>query len=184
MKHLLPPRATRIEALLLVAQQLARLSTCRSRRVGCVLTDEFNRLSGTGYNGLASKTDHVCQKRCQRQDCGPGEHLDRCLAIHAEANALMHCTDIKRIANCYIWGASPCFECAKLLCNSGVKWVYSSSAYEPDNDSRVGELFAQRGIKLSIITFKNKDLIKRVNEPPNPFDIKDVVLTHYKIMMR
>ena len=174
MKELLPGRSTKIESFLLVAQQMARLSTCRSRRVGCVLTDEYGRVCGTGFNGVASKTEHVCEKRCQREDCKPGEKLNLCLAIHAEANALMHCTDIKRATTCYVWGASPCFECAKLLCNSGVKQVFSSALYEANNDERVMQLFSQRGIHLTIINFVDENITNRVNEPAYRYTVRDI----------
>jgi len=146
-------RVTRTEAFLLVAQQLSRLSSCHSRHVGCVLTDEHHRLIGLGYNGCPTKIEHACDSGCVREDCKPGERLDLCLAIHAEANALMHCEDIKRVHACYVWGATPCWECAKLLCNSSVKAVFSSSQYGSEADARIISLFHQRCTSLNIVTF-------------------------------
>jgi len=166
-------RVTRTEAFLMVAQQLSRLSTCQSRHVGCLLTDQYHRIISLGYNGAPTKIDHVCENGCVREDYGPGERLDLCLAIHAEANALMHCEDIKKVHSCYVWGATPCWECAKLLCNSSVKEVFASSQYGSSADARIISLFKQRGINLSVVTFP--DIVyERCLEPPYGGTVKNV----------
>jgi len=160
-------RPTKPEAFLLVAQQLARLSTCNRRKVGCVLTDKHGRITGCGFNGGPAKiascadNDHLCA----RENCKPGEKIELCLAIHAEANALMHCTDIKEVDSCFIWGATPCWECAKLLCNSGVSKVYANKVYGVEADKRVFELFKRKMITVDIIQF-DKVVEDRVDEGP------------------
>lgn len=146
-------RDKRKHVFLAIARELSRLSTCRKRQVGCILTDEFNRIIGSGYNGIASGIKHRCiQEGCIRETCAPGEDLLRCPAIHAEANALMHCTDIKQVRCAYIYGASPCIECAKLLCNSEVKTVYTDRLYSPQHVELVRMLFAEKGITLSVMS--------------------------------
>jgi dCMP deaminase len=167
-------RASRTEAFLFVAQQLSRLSYCQRRRVGCVLTDDFNRIVSLGYNGVPSHMPHECEKSCPRQDFGPGERLDMCMAIHAEANALLHCPDTKRVAACYTWGATPCWECAKMLCNTSVKRVFSSSSYGSTADVQVINLFRAKGISLTIVQF-DEVVQKRGNEPPHDFKITELV---------
>ena len=134
---------------LAMAQDLAKMSTCMSRQVGCVLTDGYGRVSGTGFNGAPSGISHRCMDtRCARHDFKSGERLDLCLAIHAEANALMHCTDIKEVEEAFVHGASPCFECAKLLCNSSVNRVYVDRLYCPEHVALIRPMFEERRIKL------------------------------------
>jgi deoxycytidylate deaminase len=130
-----------------------------------VLTDGFGRICGTGFNGTPAKIDHLCDKGCVREGCAPGERLNECLAIHAEANALMHCSDIKKIDCCYIWGATPCWECAKLLCNSSVRIIFANKTYSAEIDRRVLDLLTRKNISVEIISF-SKEVEDRTNEEP------------------
>lgn len=117
----------------MIAKELSKLSSCRSRNVGCVITDKYDRMIGSGYNGIPSGIEHICQKKgCLRKEHNPGENIKECFAIHAEANALMHCNDIKNIKNIFIWGASPCVDCTKLICNSTVENIYVNELYSQE----------------------------------------------------
>jgi len=92
--------------------------TCCRRKVGCILVNEMNHVIGTGYNGPPRGMDH-----CTNEDMCPGgkfpsgEGLDKCQAVHAEANALLQCHDIWQIKTAYVT-ASPCIHCVKLFMNT------------------------------------------------------------------
>lgn len=103
--------------------RLARVTssrgTCPRRQVGCILVDSHRRVLATGYNGVPRGLPHCSHGS---QDCGgaaciSGTGLDECIATHAEANALLQCSDVERIHTCYST-TSPCIQCVKLLLNT------------------------------------------------------------------
>jgi dCMP deaminase len=104
-----------------IAEVLSRRATCQKLAVGAVLVDEFNRIIGSGYNGTPHNFPH-----CIDADCG-GANLpagsDRCMAVHAEQNALLNCSDPYRINALYVTH-SPCLRCTKELLNTSCKCVY------------------------------------------------------------
>lgn len=57
-----------------------------------------------------------------------GSDLDACEAIHAEANALLRCPDVRRIAACYVT-VSPCVACTKLLLNTSCARIVFREKY-------------------------------------------------------
>lgn len=122
-------RPTIEQTMLEVAQVLARRGTCPRRQVGAVLVDCFNRILSTGYNGAPRGEPHCttnasCPGAFQRSGAG----LDLCEAVHAEANALLSCSDITRARTIYAT-VSPCAGCVKLLLNTGVTRVYFLEEY-------------------------------------------------------
>jgi dCMP deaminase len=106
-------------------------STCKKKQYAAVLVDENNHIIGMGYNGGPSGFSHCIDGGCQRLfDNSPsGSSYANCIAIHAEANALLHSDYSSAPKKLYINGP-PCFECAKLIANSTVKEVF----YLEDSD--------------------------------------------------
>lgn len=100
-----------------IATVVASRSTCGRRAVGAVLVDKHKRIIGTGYNGVARGLDHCTQVACPGALHASGQGLDACEAIHAEANALVNCTDHMAIETMYCT-AAPCIGCTKLLMNT------------------------------------------------------------------
>ncbi len=75
--------------------EVAKLrSNCITRHVGAVIVKD-NRQIATGYNGTPSGIKNCFEGGCDRciarirGDIKSGESLDRCLCMHAEANAIM-----------------------------------------------------------------------------------------------
>ena len=87
-----------------------------------------------GYNGVPSGFEHCIDRPCHA-DIGenpkPGEMLGSCRAIHAEANALLRCADVKSIY-CVYSTTFPCMECQKLLLNTGMKKLIYERNYVGD----------------------------------------------------
>ena len=94
-----------------IAYVVAKRATCPRRQVGCVLLDKYNRIIGLGYNGVPRGEPH-CE---QEEECSNG-----CRAIHAEANALIHCTDAMNIET-VVTTCFPCDGCAAMLKNTSMK---------------------------------------------------------------
>lgn len=104
-----------------LAQVASCQSTCIRRSVGCVLVDEHGYVLSVGYNGVASGQPHCNEgHECKGFELKPGQ--DFCEAIHAEQNALIQCSDIKRIHRAFVT-TSPCRSCIKLLLNTSCQEI-------------------------------------------------------------
>ena len=116
------------EVMLGVAMCLAQRATCHKLQVGCVLVDQFGRIIGSGYNGSPRGMAHCIYEPCDGAFAPSGSDL--CIAVHAEANALLNCRDPEKIFTCYTTHA-PCLRCAKTLLNTGCgRIVYVEDKYE------------------------------------------------------
>ena len=115
------------EYFLQIARIVSERSTCRRRRVGCVLVDTQNHIVATGYNGVPSGFVHCLDVPCEGATSPSGTDLDRCLAVHAEVNAFLQLTSEDEII-AYLT-TTPCFTCAKMLCNSNVVKIVASEWY-------------------------------------------------------
>jgi dCMP deaminase len=103
-------------------------STCAKRKYAAILVDDYGHIVGVGYNGGPSGVLHCEDGGCPRlmQNAANGSIYDNCIAIHAEANALLHSDYSSRAKKIYINGP-PCFSCAKLIANSTIDTIYCLS---------------------------------------------------------
>lgn len=105
-------------------------STCGRRSVGAIITTEDGRILSTGYNGPPAGFPHCPDERaCGGEGDKPGDS-SRCLAVHAEQNAIMQCWRLDLAYKMYV-SASPCFTCAKMILQTPIRAVYSLTKY-PD----------------------------------------------------
>lgn len=133
-----------------LCEVVAQRGTCHRRLVGCVLTDSRGRVLATGYNGVASGTQHcrgVSGIRCAGAFAASGQNMDGCEAVHAEQNALLQCKDPDKIFTCYTYSCSPCMNCLKLLLNSGCERLVFHEVY----DQRVLDLWTKTGRSYEIL---------------------------------
>lgn len=137
-----------------IAAVVATRSTCLRRHVGCVLVDNRNHILATGYNGVPSGMPH-CNKydqfdaigypfACDGASAKSGEKLDACMAIHAEANALLQCPDVYAIETAYCT-TMPCVHCIKLLLNTSCKRIVYIEDY-PHSEAK--QLWLTQGRSL------------------------------------
>lgn len=100
-------------------------STCGKKKYAAVLVDEYDHIVGIGYNGGPRGFDHCEDGGCPRliEMSKSGSNYDNCIAVHAEANALLHSDYSLRPSKIYVNGP-PCFSCAKLIANSTIEHVY------------------------------------------------------------
>ena len=103
-----------------VAYQFAKCSYAERRQVGAVIVKDGAIIS-FGYNGTPNGFDNCCEVN----DTTKRE------VLHAESNAISkvaQSTISSTGATLYVT-TSPCFDCAKLIIQSGIKKVYWTEAY-------------------------------------------------------
>lgn len=110
-----------------MATHVATRSTCQRRAVGAVLVDASGRVLSTGYNGVVSGAIHCLDAPCAGAGDAPGD-TRRCAAVHAEQNVLLQCAEMRAAHTIYVT-ASPCYVCAKLLCNTRIHRVVVGAPY-------------------------------------------------------
>lgn len=117
-------RPTWDEYFIEVARVVATRSTCDRAQVGCVIVRE-RRILTTGYNGSPAGLPH----------CTEVGHLlvdGHCIrTLHAEQNAIMQAAlhgISTRNAMLYVTH-QPCYHCAKMIVNSGIRQVVHGGQY-------------------------------------------------------
>lgn len=111
---------------------------CTRRKAGAVIVDTHHRVIGVGYNGAASGirgclSDGACPRgqlsddqlaAYSDYDSGPG----RCIAVHAEANAIFNAAGSVRGAILYTTSdrpvARPCQGCWRSMGGAGISEVH------------------------------------------------------------
>ena len=110
----------------------AECSTAVRLQVGCVIVKD-NRVISIGYNGMPSGWTNECEDEVFSKVSKievTKELVTKPEVLHAESNALMklaRSTNSSEGATIYCT-YSPCFDCAKLIVQSGVKrFVYNET---------------------------------------------------------
>lgn len=134
-----------------IALETATRSNCVRRRHGAVIV-KGRRIRSTGYNGPPSGHAHCDQGACPRASsaAASGWGHDNCIAIHAEANAILYSSPEEREgATVYITGV-PCFGCAKLIANSGLSEVVTEGEVY-DDWARVREFLLDCDVRVRLL---------------------------------
>lgn len=144
-------RPTADQYFMKMALIVSERATCRRHSVGAVLMRDKIVLS-TGYNGAPRKAKDCLELGCLRDKLKikSGERAEICRAVHAEQNAIIQASSkgMDTFGSTMYCTHSPCFICAKMIVNAGVKEVVVFQKY-PDTDSR--KLFKEVGIKIRFI---------------------------------
>lgn len=143
-------RPTWDEYFMGIAESAALRSTCLIDKKGAAITVR-NRIISIGYSGAPSGVksclEHgFCRKRALGYGHGEGHH--ECLAVHAEANAIVSAarTGVSLEGGTIYATAKLCEGCAKLIINSGIKTVLYKHDYKsPLTD----KLFAESGVSMA-----------------------------------
>ena len=107
---------------------IASRATCPRRRVAAILVDATGRLVSIGYNGSPSGLPHCIDTPCPGATDASGD-TSRCIAVHAEVNAILQAQASRRAPHTLYCSTTPCFNCAKMLITEGVKRVITTSEY-------------------------------------------------------
>jgi len=123
-----------------IAKMVATRSTCDRKHIGAVIVRDKTILS-TGYNGSIRGRPHCSEIGCDLEN-------DHCVAtIHAEANAIIQAAKNGVMINgAEIYTtASPCWNCFKLIANSGLKKIFYHEFYR---DERIMKVAKEIGLEL------------------------------------
>lgn len=111
-----------------VADAVSLRSACSRMQAGSVIVSKENRVVAVGYNGWPAgygDYENCVQAGCQRAVSGPDEYKSYadCISIHSEANALLVCDRREREGGTIYVSGNCCWDCAKLIANSGLARV-------------------------------------------------------------
>lgn len=123
-----------------MAKEWSENSYCKRSKVGCLVVKNKTIISD-GYNGTPTGFPNECE------DC---DNKTLPFVLHAEANAitkLSQNTVTSQGSTMYIT-LSPCYECAKLIIQSGIKRIVFSEFYRITDSL---ELLSQAGIEIVYI---------------------------------
>ncbi len=126
-------RISRDDYGLTVARAVAARADCTRRQVGAVVMDDEGRIVSTGYNGApAGEPGCASAGACPRGRLSYDEHPhgvayeageSRCIAVHAEANAIVY-AGRERTKGCTIYVTDePCYLCALIIKAAGITRV-------------------------------------------------------------
>lgn len=126
-----------------ITEAVAVRADCTRRRASALVVKD-NRIISSGYNGAPAGQPGCLAGACPRgqlsqeelaayssYDSGPG----RCVAVHAEANALLYADrNGTEGATLYTWSSvargEPCMGCWRLIMGAGIKVV----VFQVDSD--------------------------------------------------
>lgn len=103
-----------------IAQLIGNHSYAERKKVGAIIV-KAGRIISTGYNGTPSGFDNICEVNGTTKP----------EVLHAESNAIAKCAkSVESSEGSVLYVTlSPCFECCKLIIQSGIKEVYFSEMY-------------------------------------------------------
>lgn len=127
-------------------------STCDRGRPGCIIVKD-KRILATGYAGSpvgqphCDDIGHEMQKAID-EDGKISEHCVR--TLHAEVNAIAYAAKfgVSIDGSTLYVKFTPCYTCAKMVINAGIKRVVAKVKYHAGN--KTVKLFRQAGVKLEI----------------------------------
>lgn len=114
----------RLEAHIAAARIYAELSYAQRLKV-CAIAVKDDRPILNGINGTPPGADNMCEEYIN------GNIVTKKEVSHAEANLIARAAKlgVSLDNTAIVCTHSPCFECAKLLVNAGVRWVYYDKEY-------------------------------------------------------
>jgi len=128
-----------------MAEDLSTLSHAKRRKVGCLIVKD-TQIIAEGYNGTPRGFDNSCEFI---------DHLDEMYTkpevLHAESNAitkLARSTNSSQGSTLYVT-CSPCFDCAKLIIQSGIERVVYRHMYTNKNCMEALALLTKAGISVT-----------------------------------
>lgn len=142
------------EYFLGIIQEVAKRATCDRGKAGCVIVKD-KRILATGYVGSPAGQSHCDEAGHMMRDviAPDGSMSKHCIrTIHAEQNAICQAAKF----GTPLEGATlyckmePCFTCAKMIVNCGIKRVVCTAQYHAAAQSR--ELFKKAKVQLCVLS--------------------------------
>ena len=111
-----------------IAEVTGGLSYAKRLQVGAVIVKD-NQILATGYNGMPSGWENVCEHEVNH------ELVTKREVLHAETNAIAkvsQSTESSKDSTLFCTHA-PCMECAKLIYQSGITTIYYKNNYRDES---------------------------------------------------
>jgi len=113
-----------------ISEEISKMSYANRLKVGAIIVKN-NSIISYGYNGMPYGFDNNCET----------DNKTNPEVLHAESNAIAKVcksTQSSEDSTLYVT-TSPCFECAKLIIQSGIKNVYYRNIYRKENGIKLLE---------------------------------------------
>lgn len=142
------------EYFLKITEMVASRGSCDRGRTGCVITRD-RRIVSTGYVGAPSGLPHCDEVGHEIHTVihEDGTQSDHCIrTTHAEQNAICEAArmGIALEGGTLYCKMAPCYACAKMIINAGIKRVVCAKDYHASARSK--DVFKEAGIEFSLIS--------------------------------
>lgn len=142
------------EYFIKIAEMVGSRGTCNRGRAGCVITKDKQIIS-TGYVGSPIGLPHCDEIGHEMHtvihpDNSQTRHCIR--TTHAEQNAICQAAKFGvALEGTTIYSKfTPCYACAKMIVNAGIKRVVCSQDYHAGSRSK--KIFAEAGIQFKLLS--------------------------------
>jgi len=139
-----------------IMRSVGARATCARGRTGCVIVKD-KRIISTGYVGAPAGCGH-CDKVGHEMHTvinDDGTQSRHCIrTTHAEQNAIAQAarsgvSTAEAVLYCQM---CPCYTCAKIIINAGIKRVVAENDYHAGKRSK--EIFKEAGVKFKQLNNK------------------------------
>lgn len=136
-----------------------QMSNCVSRKVVAIIFKDDDILeiatNGVPYKLVNCKDSGECKRRALGFKSGEG--MDKCIAEHAESNAISRCAKYGKSTNgAFIFiNTPPCASCVKKIFEAGIVKIYYSGDY-PSKIKNEGLETANK-LGIEVINYKKED---------------------------
>jgi len=119
------------KAYMTCAFAIAELSRARRKKVGAIIVAPLGGIIAEGCNGTPAGFDNNCEDEIGSDQSAAVRLVTKPECVHAESNAI---TKVARSNNSSVGATlyctlTPCFECAKLIIQSGIVRVVYAEQY-------------------------------------------------------
>ncbi len=147
------------EYFLGIAQEVSKRATCNRGKNGCVIVKD-KRILATGYVGSPSGLPHCDEEGHLLRDVitPSGKVTKHCMrTIHAEQNAICQAAKFgTSLEGAVLYSKmEPCFSCAKMIVNCGIKRVVCQKRYHAAKETR--RLFRKAKVKLDVFSKETEE---------------------------
>ncbi len=144
------------EYFMSIAELAGKRGTCDRGRSGCVIARN-NRILSTGYVGSPAGVKHCDEIGHEfhtviHADGSKSQHCIR--TSHAESNAITQAarTGVSLEGGTLYSHMTPCYVCAKMIINSGIKKVISNMDYHAGEQTK--RVFKESGVVFELLNNK------------------------------
>ncbi len=158
------------EYFLNIADMVGSRGSCDRGRLGCVIVKD-KRIIATGYVGSPAGIAHCDEIGHEMHTVthADGHQSRHCIrTIHAEQNAICQAAreGISLDGATIYQKMTPCYTCAKMIINAGIKRVVCQKNYH--GSGRTADIFAETGVQYKILSTDMETYADMAPTAPQP----------------